>query len=129
MNKVLVVDDEQQLLDIIKQMLEKLGYKVYTALTATQALKLWKEHNIGIILSDLQLNTDMDGLSLCSRIRSEDLKTIMIAITGLIEHYTLDLCLTVGFRDVLPKPIRFEDLRSTMECAMIQRERWELLNY
>ena len=103
--KVLVVDDEEQIRKITKGMLVKNGYDVFMASSVHEALNMWRENKIGIILSDLNMHDDLDGLSLCSRIRSEDIRTIMVAITGLIDAYTLNLCLTVGFRDVLQKPI------------------------
>jgi len=124
-DKVLVVDDEPLILEITDMMLSREGYKVFTASTIKEALKTWRTNKIGIVLSDLNMNDDLDGLSLCSRIRSEDIRTIVIAITGAIDNYTLNLCLTVGFRDVIQKPIMCAELLSIMNCLVNQRERWK----
>ena len=71
------------------------------------------------------MDKNLDGLSLCSRIRDKDLRTILIAITGNIGDNLLEICLNVGFRDLLIKPISTELLISTVKWASDQHDRWK----
>lgn len=125
-DRILVVDDEESILNILCDILEKDGYTVYRATNARQALKVWdKNDKPGIVLTDLYLGADMDGVALCSRIRFEEPKTIVIAITGKTDQYQLAYCRGVGFNDVLAKPVEIDDLLDSVHCASQQRIRWE----
>jgi len=122
--KVLVVDDDPLVLSITSQIIKRNGYEVFEVDNAKNALEIWTKNKIGIVLTDINLGGDMDGLSLCSRILTKDRKTIVIAMTGHPYEYPLEFCLNLGFRDFLLKPIEMEDLKNTIDCASKQRERF-----
>jgi len=124
-NKVLIVEDDETILEVYSKILKKIGYEVYESKNIYDALELWQEHKIGIVLSDLSMDDNLDGLSLCSRIRGKDLRTILIAVTGNASENLLEICLNVGFRDLLIKPISTELLISTVKWASDQHDRWK----
>jgi len=129
-NQILIVDDKQIILDVLVTYLKKKqDFKIFTARSAQEALMKWEENNIGIVLTDIHLGGDMDGISLCSRIRHKDLKTVVIAMTGYTNEYNLEYCLSIGFRDFLNKPMVSSDLDEVIKCAISQRKRWLHSNF
>ncbi|AQS05693.1 DNA-binding response OmpR family regulator [Clostridium beijerinckii] len=67
--KILVVDDEQNILDVIKAYLEKDGFDVITAMDGKSALDIYSNENIHLIVLDLML-PKMTGEEVCNRIRA-----------------------------------------------------------
>jgi CheY-like chemotaxis protein len=124
-NKILIIDDNEDTLNVISTSLKRLGYEIFKSKSAREALNIWKINDIGIVLTDLSLGGDINGIDLCSRILSRNKQTIMIAMTGYSKEYSLDFCLSIGFRDFLLKPILLEDLKVTIDCASKQRQRFK----
>ena len=124
MNRVLIVDDEQMTLDVTSDMVAKLGFSPMLARTANKALEIAYEQRPGIVLCDLNLGGNMDGVALCSHIQYEDKSTVMIAMSGYFSDYDKVYCLSVGFSDFLQKPIDFDELKSALQCAFERRTRW-----
>ena len=124
MNRVLIVDDDKMVLDVTSDMVAKLGFAPIKALTANKALKIADDQRPGIVLCDLNLGGNMDGIALCSRIRYADQSTAMIAMSGWFSDYDKAYCLSAGFSDFLAKPISHEDLKSALQCAFERRTRW-----
>ena len=124
MNRILVVDDEQGMAEMISEQVENLGFEATAALSAREALDLWKKERQGLVITDLNLGGDMDGISLCSRIRYEDHTVCVIAMSGYVSEYDLEYCLAAGFSDVLEKPIDLNDLNSSIQCNLERRQRW-----
>jgi len=124
MNRVLIVDDEDQVLEILSMQLESLGFIPFTASSAEEALKVFQKEKPGIIISDLNLGIGMDGVALCSRIKHEDRSTIFIAISGYFSDFDKAFCASAGFTDFLVKPVNLEELNSALQCAFERRSRW-----
>lgn len=125
-DRILIVDDEIAVLNVAGKMLAKEGYQIFTADSARKAIDIWHlNKEPGIVLTDLKLGGDMDGVALCSKIRYESPRTIVIAMTGHSDEYQLAYCRGVGFSDVLEKPICHADLLDSIRCASQQRARWK----
>ena len=124
MNRVLVVDDEQAVLDIVSDTIKKLGFVAITCGSATTALGIFHGSSPGIVLTDLNLGGEMDGVSLCSRIRYEDKSTVVTAMSGYFSEYDRVYCLEAGFSDFLVKPVKMDTLFSALKCAFDRRKRW-----
>ena len=80
---VLVVDDKQYILNIVKRILEYEGYKVITSKTGSNALELIKTENPDLIITDINIG-EMNGLDLCREIRDNILykHTQIIVLSG-----------------------------------------------
>jgi CheY-like chemotaxis protein len=126
-DKILVVDDDPAVLGILTKILaNEGGYQVFQASNAREALQIWNDNDRpGMVLTDLKLGGDMDGVSLCSRICYEAPRTVVMAITGLADEYQLAYCRGVGFSDVLEKPVNKDELLGAVDCASQQRARWK----
>ena len=129
MRKILVVDDETSVLGIIREILEHENMEVFTATNPNDALEIFKSERPQIVLSDLDLGSGMDGLTLCGKIRTEIPKTITIAMSGYLSAYDLSYCLGSGmFNDAISKPWNNVILIRVLNEWFVKRERWNLVN-
>ena len=124
MNRVLIVDDEQSILNIVGDSVVAFGFVSVTCKSAAAALKIFHANPPGIVMTDLNLGGEMDGVSLCSRLRYEDKSTIVMAMSGFFSEYDRVYCLEAGFSDFLVKPVDIEALHSALQCAFERRTRW-----
>ena len=76
--KILVVDDEEHILELIKFNLESAGYQVVTAENGEDALRLCSEEKPDLVLLDIML-PGIDGLEVCRRLKSQK-ETMLIPI-------------------------------------------------
>jgi two-component system response regulator CpxR len=86
---ILCVDDNEQLLSIRKIMLETRGYRVVTCTTGREALQVFKNGGIDLVLSDLVM-PDFDGAKLVSAIKDLSIETPAILFSGKIKAYEQD---------------------------------------
>ena len=89
--KILLVDDERDILDFISYNLEAKGYNVKVASNGEEGISIAKEFKPDLILLDLMM-PEMDGIETCERIRENDtLKSVLIAfLTARGEDYLLE---------------------------------------
>lgn len=119
--KIMVVDDEPNLLDITSCMLDKMGYRVEVfkeGLTALEAYKNAKETEpFAVVLVDLIIKKGIGGREFLSHLRQFDPHAKAIAISGSVDTNTTDLK-KEGFIDVLLKPYRFKELEKVLAEAL-----------
>ena len=105
--KILLVDDEQDILDFLSYNLNKEGYQVFTALNGRDALKIAKKEVPHLIVLDVMM-PDMDGIDTCREIRLiPSLKDVMITfLSARNEDYSQIAGFEVGADDYITKPIK-----------------------
>jgi Response regulators consisting of a CheY-like receiver domain and a winged-helix DNA-binding domain len=117
--KILVVDDEEHIIELIKFNLESLGYKVITASNGIDAVKLAKEELPNLILLDLML-PGKDGYDVCKDIRKEapmaNIPIIMITAKG--EELDKILGLELGADDYITKPFSVRELLARVKAVL-----------
>ncbi|HZU21367.1 MAG TPA: response regulator, partial [Terriglobales bacterium] len=86
---ILCVDDNEQSLSVRKVMLETRGYRVLTALTAADALQIFKSNSVDLVLSDL-IMPDFDGRQLIKEIKTLSPQTPAILFSGKITVFSYD---------------------------------------
>jgi DNA-binding response OmpR family regulator len=103
--KILVVEDEKDILNLVKLYLEKEGYRVLTAVTGLEALRQVKAEHVDLVILDLML-AEMDGLEVCKRIRaSTETSTLpIIMLTAKAEESDTIIGLELGADDYVTKP-------------------------
>ncbi len=116
--KVLVVEDNKFLLQVMKRTLSHLGYTVDLARNGSEAVKKHQEEKYDLILMDCQMPI-MNGYDATKRIRekeSEDTSkhTPIIAMTASIQKSVRDQCLDSGMDDFLSKPVTIEQLQKVL---------------
>ena len=107
-NKILVVEDEKYISDIIKFNLEKEGYQVFTAFDGQAALEQQKDVDPDLILLDVML-PKIDGFEVCRRIRNVSAVPIII-LTAKEEEVDKVLGLELGADDYMTKPFGIREL-------------------
>ena len=105
--RVLVVDDDEALQSIVKEVLVEEGYPVTTAGTGERALKLFKENPFHIVIVDIRL-PGINGLDVLERIKELDPETEIIVITSYASLESSVFAMRAGAYDYLPKP--FDDV-------------------
>lgn len=101
-NKVLIVDDEADIVNALKIYLSSEGYELYTALSGREALKVIENNDIHLVLLDIMM-PGMDGLTLTARIReSRNIPIILLTAKG--EESDKVLGLNMGADDYITKP-------------------------
>lgn len=121
-NKVLIVDDEPDILEMLKYNLEKEGYEVKTASDGKKAVTVAKTFLPELILMDIMMPV-MDGVEACRLLRGmpEMLNTYIIFLTARTEEYSEVAAFDVGADDYLTKPIKPRALMSRIN-ALFRRE-------
>lgn len=100
--KVLVVDDEEKIVEVLKSYFESSGYKVYEAFNGTKALELFERMNPDLVILDLML-PDLSGEELCRAIRKRS-RTPIIMLTAKVEEEDILQGLDIGADDYVTKP-------------------------
>ncbi len=121
--KVLVIDDEQDVLDFITYNLEKEGYEVVSAINGTAGIEKAKTFLPDLVLLDVMM-PDMDGIEVCQRLRDDESLngTIIAFLTARGEDYTQVAALDRGGDDFIVKPIKPRVLKSRID-ALLRRTR------
>lgn len=126
--KILVVDDETSILDMLKEAFDSAGYKVFTAESAEDALKILKDETIFVMFLDIKL-PGMSGVELCRKIRIDDRISIIHALTGYSNLYGLLECRAAGFDDFFVKPAKLDTLFKAAQDAFEKLERWKVSDF
>ena len=110
MEKILVIDDEKSILDLLSVVFEKKGYMVETSLSATRAVELMGNEDFDIIISDIKM-PKMSGMELLSYVRKNrpDIPIVMITAYGTIKQAVE--ALKAGAMDYIVKPFDVEELK------------------
>jgi two-component system alkaline phosphatase synthesis response regulator PhoP len=107
--RILLVEDEERLLEVVKLNLELEGYAVTTAINGKQALERFHQERFDLILLDVML-PQMDGFSVCRSIRLENRKVPILFLTAKNSAQDRVMGLKIGGEDYLVKPFDLEEL-------------------
>jgi CheY-like chemotaxis protein len=107
--KILVVDDDPGVRDVIRSMLESAGYSVLAAENGKEAMKILKDTRVDLILTDLVM-PEQEGIETIKALRRDypDLK--VIAMSGAFGGDYLRIASYLGAHGTLPKPIQMRAL-------------------
>jgi len=118
---VLVVDDEKSLRDFVRRNLEVRGYHVLTASNGVEALAIFENENIHLVIMDIMM-PHMDGLEATRRIREESHVPIII-LTAMGEETDKVRAFDLGADDYLTKPFGVGELLGRVK-AVLRRADW-----
>lgn len=118
-DRILIVDDEENILELLRFNLENSGYDVIGASNGIDALKLIKEKRPKLVLLDIML-PGMDGLDVCKEIKKDkDLKnTSIIMLTAKGEELDKILGLELGADDYMTKPFSIRELLARVKAVL-----------
>lgn len=114
--KILIVDDEKEIADLVEVYLKNEGYQVFKFYNATDALACVNRENLSLGILDVML-PDMDGFMLCQRIRENHLFPI-IMLTARVEDMDKITGLTLGADDYITKPFNPLELTARVKTQL-----------
>lgn len=117
--KILIVDDEEHIRELLKFNLENNGYKTINADNGIDALKIARSEKLGLILLDLML-PGMDGYDVCKEIRKDISisSTPIIMITAKGDEFDKVLGLELGADDYLTKPFSIREMLARVKAVL-----------
>jgi DNA-binding response OmpR family regulator len=113
---ILVVDDEQKIVEVVKSYLQNAGFSVLCAYNGTQALKLFEQHLPSLVVLDLML-PDISGEEVCVAIRKISPVPI-IMLTAKVEEISILEGLRIGADDYMTKPFSPRQLVARVEAVL-----------
>jgi len=127
--KILLVDDEEDILEFLSYNLRKDGFEILTANNGAKGLALAKKHKPDLVILDVMM-PEMDGVEVCQRIRElPDLdETLVIFLTARAEDYSELAGFSAGADDYITKPIKPKLLISRVKAILRRKNRKKAVN-
>jgi DNA-binding response OmpR family regulator len=114
--KILIVDDEESICEMIGEILTAKGYEVQSATSAEEGMDILNEEDIPVIFLDLYL-PGMSGVELCRKMRESGSNAFIYAITGYSSLFAAEECMKAGFDDFFTKPVKIDVLDKAVKNA------------
>ena len=121
MIRVLIVDDEYQLLEAFKKKLTREGMEVFTASNGKEALSIVRQETFDIGLFDIRL-PDIDGVQLLKELKELQPTAEVIMLTGYASIDTAIRSMKLGAYDYLTKPVKLSELHAVILKAFEKKE-------
>ncbi len=118
---ILVVEDEEIMRAILRELLENEGFQVFTANSSETALEIFTKQEIDVTLTDIKMS-GMDGLELLDKLKTIDSEALVVIMTAYSSVDSAISALRKGAYDYVTKPFVNEDLIKTLKNAIRQRE-------
>jgi DNA-binding response OmpR family regulator len=114
---ILIVDDELEIREVLKEFLQLKGYAVLTAANGVEALTCLKAETLDLALIDMWM-PGMNGLDILRSIRALDPSVAMIMMTGLCDAEVVRQALEYGAHDCLAKPLDLRRLEDAIRAGL-----------
>jgi CheY-like chemotaxis protein len=117
--KVLVLDDDPALRELLGAMLDRLGCRAEICASSTQVIELFRSGGkdaaaFDCVLIDLNIGEEIDGVTVGRILREIDPRVRLVLISGSVSPRHLEAQISQGFDAVLPKPFSLRQLRETV---------------
>jgi len=120
--KILIVEDEAMMRNLLLKILESEGYKVTLASSAQEALDKLQQEKYDLMLSDVKM-PGMNGFELLEKVKSQWNDMAVIVMTGYGDAYTVKEALMKGADEYLSKPFKSHEV-----SLIVERAYWRLLS-
>ena len=116
MSLILIVEDNEKNLKLVRDVLQFKGYKTIEAMTGNEGVKMAKEQKPDLVLMDIQL-PDIDGITALGQIRADPAieKMLVIAVSASVMPDDQQRIVASGFDDYITKPINVKGFVETVE--------------
>ena len=118
--KVLVVDDEETLRNLLKSILDREGYAIECASSVMEARTYLQEQNFDVVVSDIKM-PDEDGYKLLEYVKKEFPKVGVILMTGYGDMYTVKDAMLLGADEYITKPFKGFEI-----AVIVERVYWRM---
>ncbi|RMH66105.1 MAG: response regulator [Calditrichaeota bacterium] len=117
MKKILIVDDEPFVQEMLSDFLQMIGYDTCTALNGKEGLEKVKSEKPDLILVDLEMPV-MNGVAFCEALFEKHPDYPVFIVSAWLNKYDPQALLSMGVREILQKPIAFDDLKEAIESHL-----------
>jgi DNA-binding response OmpR family regulator len=117
MQRILLIDDDELILMMMRNALENEGYQVLSTADGPQGITIYKEHEPDLVLLDIGLPS-MSGLDVLKELRSFDSKARVIIISGYGASESVSLAIRYGAWDFVEKSIPLQELMKKIREAL-----------
>ena len=127
--KILIVDDEKDILEFLSYNLRKEGFDILTANNGLEGLEIAKKEVPDLIILDVMM-PEMDGIEACEKIRETSSleETLVLFLTARAEEYSELAGFTAGADDYITKPIKPKLLISRVKAILKRKRKKEAVN-
>ncbi|ALI98275.1 response regulator transcription factor [Rufibacter tibetensis] len=119
--KILLVEDEAKLADMLQRGLKQEGYQVSVAMSGTTGLEMAQSFTFDVIILDIML-PEMSGVEVCKKLRQQELDTPILMLTALDSPENIVTGLDSGADDYLVKPFNFGELGARIRTLARRRQ-------
>ena len=119
MSKILVVDDEKDITDMLARFLKDAGHEPITAQSGLEAVEKVTKDKPEIVLLDIRM-PGMDGVETLKKIRALDPQVGVIMITAFSDEATAKKCIELGAFDYITKPISLDYLEKAVILKLLK---------
>ena len=119
--KVLIVEDDLNIAELLRLYLEKENFQVFTAKDGGEGIVLFRRERPNLVLLDIMLPV-MDGWEVCSEIRKEDKKVPVIMLTAKGETFDKVTGLEMGADDYIVKPFEMKEVLARIHAVLRRSE-------
>lgn len=120
MEKILVVDDEQSLRDVLSIMLKRAGYVVTSAMDGEDAIELLNREIFDLVITDLRM-PKIDGMEVLKAVKSVSPETVVLIITAFATADSAVEAMKQGAYDYLTKPFQVDEVQLIIRNALEKR--------
>jgi DNA-binding NtrC family response regulator len=120
MAKILIVDDQESILDVLSIMLQREGYEVVTALSGEAALEIVRNEGIDLAIADIKM-MPMDGIAVLEGIKGIDPEIVVIMMTAYASIQTAIGAMKKGAFEYVMKPFKMDELRLLVQRGLEKR--------
>lgn len=129
---ILIVDDDEVMVETLRNVLRKKGYELFCAASGNEALELLRKELVDLVLLDMRL-PDVDGLEVLSKIKELDTEILVIMMTAYSDVESAVSAMKAGAYHYINKPFELEELRLLIEKGLetkhlineVRRLRWQ----
>lgn len=112
MARILVIDDEEIIQDVIQNILEQQGHEILLAENGQKALDIFKSEAIDLVITDIMM-PEKDGFETIQELKEHQSNVKIIALTGYGLH-NLPVAFDLGAARIFEKPVKPEELREAV---------------
>jgi two-component system response regulator AtoC len=119
--RILIVEDEETLRLSLAESLAKNGFETHMAESGEQAIRLWTQNDFDLILLDVKLPGEIDGIEVLEKIRQVDQSVLVIMMTAYGDIEAAVRAMKLGAYDYINKPFMLEEMKLVLQKAMETR--------
>ncbi len=118
--RILVVDDEPSVCEVLKEFLESYGYDVAVAFSGEEAIEAYQDERPAVVLLDIRM-PGKDGLETLRDIKTLDPSAVIVMVTAVHKEDVVKKAMAAGAADYITKPIQPKSLELTIRTKLEQQ--------